>query len=195
MSDNAISSIKRVSKFVRLLILFIAIIHIGGFILTMIFAEQSTSFHQAEIIHNDATYSATAGITGTNKELAKLLEGENFNSMAILGIADIVMYSLIYFFLFQLFSLYQQGKIFTKSNINCIKNIGRCLLFWVLISLIYPVLVVLFIRFTGLSETLPLQLAIGSTELIHFLCGAIITVIAWIMSEAQKLHQEQELVI
>ena len=102
MSDNAISSIKRVSKFVRLLILFIAIIHIGGFILTMIFAEQSTSFHQAEIIHNDATYSATAGITGTNKELAELLEGENFNSMAILGIADIVMYSLIYFFLFQL---------------------------------------------------------------------------------------------
>lgn len=56
-------------------------------------------------------------------------------------------------------------------------------------------LVVLVLRFLGASDSLPIIINIGSTELGYFLSGAIIYVMAWIMKEALTLQQEQELVI
>ena len=62
-------------------------------------------------------------------------------------------------------------------------------------NIFYPVLVVLVLRFLGASDSLPIIINIGSTELGYFLSGAIIYVMAWIMKEALTLQQEQELVI
>jgi hypothetical protein len=50
-------------------------------------------------------------------------------------------------------------------------------------------------RISGLSESLPLFLSISSDQLLKLLIGLIIFVLSWIMTEAQKLQQEQELTI
>ncbi|MGS0536381.1 DUF2975 domain-containing protein [Pseudoalteromonas sp. SaAl2] len=58
----------------------------------------------------------------------------------------------------------------------------------------YPALLVTLLNmFTG-SE-LRRAVVIQDTDIISFIVGLIIYVIAWIMKQAQQLQQEQELVI
>jgi len=187
--------IQNVSKIIRLLILVVAVVHISSFLFAVLSTEEKSLTHQFEVEHGETNYTAKVEMTGTGADLAIALNNDGLNGLAILGTADILMYGLIYFFIFQLFSYYQQGQIFTLANINCIKNIGRCLLLWVLVSFIYPIIVVLVIRFTALSDTLPFMLSITSDDLIHLLSGLVIYVISWIMTEAMNLQHEQELVI
>ena len=73
--------------------------------------------------------------------------------------------------------------------------LGKTLLFWVVLNICYPVIVTLFIRFTGLSDSLPIILNFGSTELKYLMIGGIIYVIAWIMHEGVLIKEQQELVI
>ncbi len=129
------------------------------------------------------------------QDIAKALEAENFNSLVILSSIELILYLLIYYFLFQLFSLYQHGQVFTQANSNCFKNIGKTLLAWIPINLFYPVLVTLFIRLTGLSEDLSIYMTLGSQEFICLLSGLIIYVMSWVMHDASKLQQEQEFVV
>ncbi|MCJ8269766.1 MAG: DUF2975 domain-containing protein [Psychrosphaera sp.] len=51
------------------------------------------------------------------------------------------------------------------------------------------------IRFTGLSDDMPLFFDFGSEDLWRLLCGVMIYVIGWIMAQARTLQQEQELTI
>jgi len=127
--------------------------------------------------------------------MAQALEAENFNSFAILGSIELLPYLLIYFFLFKLFKFYQQGQIFTVANITCFKNIGKTLLAWIGINIFYPVLVTFIIRLSGLSDNLAIHVSVGSRELFYLVSGLIIYVMAWIMSMAIELKQEQELVV
>jgi len=195
MSKVPLLQIQNVSKIIRLIIVIVALIHIGSFLFTVLNVEERSLSHQIELKQEQTSYTATVEMTGTGEELAENLNNEGFNGLAILGSADMVIYSIIYFFIYRLFSLYQQGKIFTPANINCIEKIGRCLLAWVLVSLLYPVLVVLIIRFSALSDSLPIMVSVTSDDLIHLLSGLVIYVIAWVMAEAMKLQQEQTLVI
>ena len=133
--------------------------------------------------------------SGSWGDLADALASEGFNVLLILGSAELLPSLLIYFSLFKLFGLYQQGLVFTCANIQCIKNIGTVLLAWLALKLLYPVLVTLTLRFSGTSDTLALYVSFGSDELRLLLIGLVIYVIAWVMNEATSLHQEQELVI
>ncbi len=108
---------------------------------------------------------------------------------------SLLPYLLIYFFLFKLFKYYQQGQIFTVANIACLKNIGKTLLAWIGLNIFYPVLVTLIIRFSGLSDSLAIYMNIGSTEFFYLVSGLVIYVMAWIMTMAIELKQEQELVV
>jgi hypothetical protein len=128
-------------------------------------------------------------------DIAKALEAENFNSIAILSSIELLPYLIIYYFLFKLFSYYQQGEIFTIANISCLKNIGKTLLAWIGISIFYPVLVTFFIRLTGLSDKLAIYVNVGSSELFYLVSGLVIYVMAWVMTIGIELKQEQELVV
>ena len=174
MPESSLSKIINISKIIRLMILVIAIVHIGSFLVTVLGVEENKLSHQIKVTQGESLYTAVVKMESSGENFALKLIDEGFNALAILGSVDILIYALIYFFIYQLFSLYQQGKIFTLANINCIKNIGRCLLYWVLLSLFYPVLVVLIIRVGGLSETLPLMFSIGSNDFIHLLSGSVI---------------------
>jgi len=50
-------------------------------------------------------------------------------------------------------------------------------------------------RIAGLSDTLPIILNFGSTELTYLLLGSVVYVIAWVMQEGLLIQEQQELVI
>ncbi len=187
--------ISKISSFIRALITFVFILHITAYIAVIFFGDNNGSNNEAGIKSEHASSFVHVDFNGSWEGIAQALEKENFNSVAILGIAESIPYLFIYFFLFKLFGLYKSGIIFTAANINCIKHIGTSLLAWILLSILYPVAVTLFIRFTHLSETLPIIVNFGSTELRYLAIGLIVYVIAWVMREALDLQSEQELVI
>ena len=203
-SKVTMNKISKISKLIRLLIIFIAVVHISGFFINL-YNGQTTTNQEFSLIANEenlsqssdnvTTLTARTGITGSWQEFSKALENEGFNSLAILASVDILFYTLIYFFIFRLFGLFQQAEIFTQRNINCIKYIGSSLLIWVVVSLVYPVFITMILRLSGASDSLALYLAIGSTELTHLLSGLIIYAFAWVMKEALTTKQEQDLTI
>lgn len=188
------TKISNISKLIRMLIVFITLLHIASFV-SHLYDDRPTGIERVVPSTSETTLTSTAGITESWQEFSQALEQEGFNSIAILASVDIAFYSFIYFLVFQLFGLFQQGKIFTQQNINCIKSIGRCLLAWVVISIIYPAIVTLIIRVSGTSDSLALYFSIGSTELVNLLSGLIIYAFAWVINEAIEIKQEQELVI
>lgn len=195
MSSSALSRISKVSKFVRWCLLFVALIHVGSFMLTLALAEPTADGYQLAMEVGNQTFTVSITSKDAKSPLGEVLVAENFNILAILGSVDVVFYAALYYLLFQLFSLYRQGSIFEDSNIQYFKLIGYCLLAWVITDLLYPALVVLVIRFADLSDDMPLFFEFGSDELWRLLCGLMIYVIGWIMAQARTLQQEQELTI
>ncbi len=187
--------IRKVSKIVRALVALFIIMQVGVYALLVISAENQDGTYQ---LSEQFTYFSSAvnvDFSGSWGNMAQALTDEGFNALLILGSAELVPSLLIYLLLFKLFGLYQRGLVFTVENIQCIKNVGTVLLGWLILKLFYPLLVSLTLRFTGASDTLSIYMSVGSDELRYLLIGLVIYVIAWVMSEATSLHQEQELVI
>jgi hypothetical protein len=187
--------IRKISKIVRALVALFIIMQVGVYALLVISAENQDGIYQ---LSEHSTYFSSAvnvDFTGSWGNMAQALTDEGFNALLILGGAELVPSLLIYLLLFKLFGLYQRGLVFTVENIQCIKNVGTVLLGWLVLKLFYPLLVSLVLRFSGASDTLSIYMSIGSDELRYLLIGLVIYVIAWVMSEATSLHQEQELVI
>ncbi len=134
-------------------------------------------------------------VTGTWLSLAKELQAEQFNFLAILGSAQLLPNMLIYLFVFKLFSLFEQGKVFSLAHAKYLKYIGATLFGWIALNLLYPVFVTMSIRLIGLSDSLSLHLNISSTEFSYLLYGLIILAMAAVMKQAIMLKEEQELVI
>jgi len=189
------SKISRLSQYIRYLIFILATLQLLAFVLVATLGENTGVGQQA--IVNFGFFNSDFNIEFNHswQHIAKSLQEEHFNTTLILGGAEILPYFLIYFFLLRLFSYYQRGEIFTSNTIYCLKMLGKTLLLWLLLNLIYPVLVTLFIRFTGLSDSLAIIINFGSTELNYLLIGGVIYVIAWIMQEGMLIQEQQELVI
>jgi hypothetical protein len=187
--------IQKVSKIVRILVALFITMQIGVYALLLMSGNNQAGSYQLSENFNFMSSAADIEFSGSWSDMAKALNEEGFNALLILGSADLIPSILIYLSLFKLFGLYQRGLVFTAKNIQCIKNIGTTLLAWIALKLFYPLLVTLVLRFSGASDTLSIYMGLGSNELRYLLIGLVIYVIAWIMSEASSLHQEQELVI
>ncbi|ARD45586.1 DUF2975 domain-containing protein [Colwellia sp. PAMC 21821] len=187
--------ISRISQYIRYLILFLAGLQLLAFILVALLGE-NTGVGQKVSLNFGLFYSDfNIDFNHAWQDIAKNLQQEYFNTTLILGAAELLPYFLIYYFLWRLFSYYQRGEIFTVNTIYCLKMLGKTLLFWLLLNLIYPVLVAVTMRIAGLSDTLPIILNFGSTELTYLLLGSVVYVIAWVMQEGLLIQEQQELVI
>lgn len=186
--------IARVSLFIRLLIILVA--SINTIVIAVAIITQSES-NSAELSFeaSQSYISQVVSLPESSKVFAQELLSEGFNSYAIILIPELLFYLFIYLSLITLFGLYQRGGIFTTSHIKQLRNIGTCLLVWPVFDLLYPILLTLLFRSSGLSDSLPLVFSIGSDQFLKLLIGLIIFVISWIMMEGQRLQQEQELTI
>lgn len=190
------SKISRVSTYICVLLFLLATLQVSSHLLLLFFGKLTTAgVNQFSINFHLFSSHISHEFTHGWFDIAHALIAENFNALAILGTAELIPYLFIYYFLIKLFRHYQQGEIFTVANIACLKNIGKTLLFWIFLNILYPVLVSVVIRFTGLSDKLAIYMNIGSTEIAYLVSGLVIYVMAWIMTIAIELKQDQELVI
>jgi len=189
------NKIKTISKYIRSLLILITVLHLFVYASILLFTDTSNTASQLSASYNVFSSFIEVSFKDSWQGFAQALSQEGFNTIIILGIAESLPYLFIYFFIFKLFGLYQQGIIFTYKNSFYIKCIGTSLLGWIGLSLFYPIIVTLVIRFTGQSKTLPMMINIGSTEIKYLIISLIIYAFAWIMKEAINLKSEQELVI
>lgn len=189
------SKISRLSEHIRYLIFFLAFLQLLAFALVAVLGENTALGQQVTVDFGFFYGSFAIEFNYTWQGISQALQQEGFNTTFILGTVELLPYLLIYHFLLRLFSCYHRGEIFTTNSIYCLKMLGKTLLFWLLINLLYPLLVTLFIRFTGLSDSLPFSINFGSAELNYLLIGGVIYVIAWIMQEGVLIKEQQALVI
>ena len=187
--------IYKVSRCIQILLVVIAFRQVIAHGLLVIKGEYKQGYYQLSADSGFTSIIARHQVSNSWENITQALEVEGFNSLFILGTVELIPYLLIYFFLFKLFSHYYRGEIFTDMANQCLKNIGKTLIFWIGINIIYPVLVTLFIRFGGWSDSLAVYIGVGSTELYYLLLGLVIYVVAWVMTQGLKLQKEQELTI
>ena len=104
-------------------------------------------------------------------------------------------HGFLYWSLFRLFSQYQQGDVFSTQSTGLIRQIGLCLLLWPLVSFLYPPMIIIFLKLLGVVEHGEIGLLFGSSEFRMLALGVVVTLVGWIMQEAQKLKEEQELTV
>lgn len=186
--------IAKISRIIRGLLILIGLMHLSVVGLAL-FSDREVLSGSDSVVETELNVQQRVEVSGSWSVYARELEAEGFDSVLILVLPELLFYLFIYMSLFKLFGFYRQGLVFAESSVLLIRRIGICVLAWPLFSLLYPVALTLILRGFGWAESLPISLALGSSELISFLSGLIIFVIGWIMSEARAMQQEQELTI
>lgn len=103
---------------------------------------------------------------------------------------------LICYFLVRLFKLYSEGQIFSLDNVACFRNLGLAVLFGKLATYIEQPL--LSYVMTWMQNPNDAEFTVNffrSTDLSVILFAVFLIIISWIMGEAVKLNEEQELTI
>ncbi|RPA36019.1 DUF2975 domain-containing protein [Shewanella frigidimarina] len=184
------------SKWIKLLIVFLALLQVTSYSGTMVFGEFQAGEYVLTIDWWGWFSSYLAVDFGTPwQALAQSLYDAGFHPGIILGSVEILPYLFIYSFLYQLFGLYQQGNVFTPSNFRCLSRIALVFLVWILLSLFYPMIIAFTLHFSGTSSAVPVYFSLGSQELKYALFGMIFYCVAWVMKHATELQEEVELTI
>ncbi|BDZ73909.1 hypothetical protein GCM10025856_16280 [Methylophaga marina] len=95
----------------------------------------------------------------------------------------------------RLFSLYQQGIIFSYDNVICFKRMGLALLAWVIVGTISDTLLSLALTIQNPVGERLLTIGFGSSEMTTLITGSVILVISWVMKEAVEMKHEQEFTV
>ncbi|MGF1727018.1 DUF2975 domain-containing protein [Photobacterium nomapromontoriensis] len=105
----------------------------------------------------------------------------------------VIVASLITWQLIKLFQLYSQGEIFTLNNINHYRAIGNLMILYVLVGCLDGLL--LGPALTYGQEEMSFCFDIADSDIALLVSGAIIRLIAKVMTEAKGLYDEQSLTI
>jgi hypothetical protein len=113
---------------------------------------------------------------------------------AVVMIPTAVAMSGVYY-LIRLFRLYEQGDIFKPTNVHCFKKLSRVLIWWFVAGIVHKVLLSVALTLHNPPGQHIISLGIGSPDLTALLLGGILAVIAWVMEEARKLQEDQDLTV
>jgi len=95
----------------------------------------------------------------------------------------------------RLFAYYKEGVIFTYGHVECLRNIGRALLFWVVFGMVYKTAYTLLFSLGNPPGQRILEIGFSSTDFTALVIGSIILVISWVMDEGRELHEDQALTV
>jgi len=120
--------------------------------------------------------------------------------LKILGFsADILKLLPIILSLFVLKSIfrnYQKGEVFSRANATLYRRIGGLfVLNALLIKSLSHTLLVLAVTLTNPPGHHWIQIHFGTPNMTALFCGILVIVISWVMLEASKLHDDQQLTI
>lgn len=99
------------------------------------------------------------------------------------------------YLLIKLFSLYQQGKIFTKENVTCYRNLGLILVSKMFVQIFYSALLSFLMTFNNPPGQRFISVGAGSIDITVLFFGIIVLVISWVMDEARNIEEEQGLTV
>lgn len=112
-----------------------------------------------------------------------------------IGLIPLAISMLLFFYLIQLFKLYEQGKIFLIENARLIRKAGIMLLLGQLIRPVYEGLISASMTWQNPIGHRTLMLSFTNTDLGTIIIAVIVILISWIMLEACKLQEEQQLTV
>ena len=181
--------IKRVSFLFRLLFqcLFISI----PILLLIFWVNSPAVFPQAAVPYGGGMSFIPEGIA----ILTPLSIGTKalgfFICLLPVGIVEIILYSLI-----KLFRSYERGEIFTLASVRYIKRTGWALLIGqIVINPLFQALISFVLTFHNPPHYRYAQISLHGVNAGLVLMAILTILISWIMTEACKLREEQELTI
>lgn len=93
----------------------------------------------------------------------------------------------------KLFRMYKQGLIFSAVHVNYIRRIGIILLIGELLDPLYQMFMSFLLSIPKAHYSISINF--GSSNFHTIIMASLIILIAWIMGEAYKLQQDQQLTI
>ncbi|WP_423063981.1 DUF2975 domain-containing protein [Candidiatus Paracoxiella cheracis] len=100
----------------------------------------------------------------------------------------IILYSLAC-----MFKHFERGNIFGINSARCLKIVGITILIWEIIHPFYDILMSYVL--THFTDHTRLAIQFDISNLRGLIIGIVLFVIAWVMEEAAKLKEEQDLTV
>lgn len=90
---------------------------------------------------------------------------------------------------------YEREQIFTANNANAYRRLGITIIIWKIADIICNALTTLVVTFQNAPTQRFIAVTIKSHDFYTFILGGTIILIGWVMSEAHKIYEEQNLTI
>jgi hypothetical protein len=105
----------------------------------------------------------------------------------------VFMYGLYH--LIKLFGYYSAGVIFSHETVSAIRTLGKAIITWEVVNLVASMLLGIVLTFhRGTGQRL-LVIGVDNADLYALIAGFSVLTIAWVMDEARKIKEEQELFV
>ena len=115
-------------------------------------------------------------------------------SLCGLEMIPIAFQIITLYFLWRLFTAYQQDEIFSVKNTRLIRYVGIVMLLWQLLRPIYD-MVFSFIMSAALPGQRYIALSFGNHDAAHIITAIMIIIIATVMQYGLSLDEEQQLTV
>ncbi|HET6420174.1 MAG TPA: DUF2975 domain-containing protein [Geobacteraceae bacterium] len=113
-------------------------------------------------------------------------------------LCDMVPLSALIFALLKLknlFYLYERGCIFTESNVDCYRALGRTLMVWVACDIVNRTLLGIVLTLDNPPGKRLLVIGLDGGDFTGIFVGIAVLIVSWVMDEARKMQEEQALII
>lgn len=135
------------------------------------------------------------GIPQGTKILHSLSWSEKGTGFLISLVPNLLTVAVIYC-LARLFALYEQGKIFVVESSRYLRRVGFLLLIGNIISplIVNPLMQAVMTMHNPTGQRYA-SITFGTNDLYNIFVALLIILISWIMTEACKIHEEQQLTV
>lgn len=130
----------------------------------------------------------------SNHILHSLSSSEKYLALG-LNIIPLMGQLYILFALINLFKRYEKGEIFSIQNVHYIRNLGYALFILQIIDLLYQGAMGFILTSANPEGHRFAAITLEQSQLGRMFIALIIILISWIMAEASKLSEEQQLTI
>lgn len=95
----------------------------------------------------------------------------------------------------RLFSLYATGRIFTRENVRCFRNMGWALIVIVPVEVVYRAALSVALSMDNPPGERFFAIELSSNNLGILLIGAVVLVVSWVMAEAVRVQEENAQIV
>lgn len=110
----------------------------------------------------------------------------------LIGLLPTAIEMIIIYFLIKLFKLYEQGKIFTLSNVEYLRKIGIFMLINQGAGFIYDALITFVLTMHNPRGHWSSSFTFSNHDVYNIVTAIMVIVISWIMAEGCRLQEEQK---